>query len=187
MRTLFGIVVFIASAPGQQLPSWLSPYPGSNEAPRATTASTTEISYTATATTDEVVAHYRKTLDAATAPYVAAFDGAGTSIRASAAECDLLIRIRDTGERSSAVRVSCSAKKTPLTTPAGVAASQPVAGFGGSNAAPPIVSSSTAARSAGASTDARIEAQRQRSRDRMKEYDKPNYEHVRKKPKHPIW
>jgi hypothetical protein len=107
------LLAFISTAAGQQaplaMPSWLIPYPGANAATLASSASLVEAGYTASAKPDEVVAHYRRLFDAAGLRFNSNFDGSGTSIRAAAAECDLLIKIREEGEGTSA-RVSCATK-----------------------------------------------------------------------------
>ncbi len=56
-----------------------------------------------------MIAHYRQLFEAAGVRFTSNFDGSGTSIRGAAAECDLLIKIREEGEGTSA-RVSCATK-----------------------------------------------------------------------------
>jgi hypothetical protein len=107
------LLAFISTAAGQQaslvMPSWLTPYPGANATTLASSASLVEISYTTSAKPDEVVAHYRRLIETAGLRFTSNFDGSGTSIRGAAAECDLLIKVREEGEGTSA-RVSCATK-----------------------------------------------------------------------------
>jgi hypothetical protein len=95
------------------MPSWLIPYPGANAATLASSASLVEIGYTTSAKPDEVVAHYRRLFETAGLRSNSNFDGSGTSIRAGAAECDLLIKIREDNAGTNA-RVSCAAKSAAL-------------------------------------------------------------------------
>src|SRR5579862_6786273 len=76
------------------LPPWLIPYPGASE---VTTASSRllESSYTAAAKPEDVSEHFAKLFATNGLTFVSNFDGFGTSIRASAPECDLLIKIRE--------------------------------------------------------------------------------------------
>jgi hypothetical protein len=87
------------------MPAWLTPYPGA----QAESANAVDTSYSVAARPEAVVAHYRKLITAAALPFVPNFDGMGTSIRAAATECDLLIRIRES-DGGALVRVSCMAK-----------------------------------------------------------------------------
>lgn len=106
------LVALISTAAGQQaplvLPSWLTPYPGANAATQASFASLVETIYSTFAKPGDVVAHHRQLLEAAGLKFNSNFDGAGTSIRGAAAECDLLIKIREEGA-GTVVRVSCAA------------------------------------------------------------------------------
>jgi hypothetical protein len=90
------------------LPAWLTGFPGSTPAVRSSD-SLIESSYTIAAQPEEIVAHYKKLFEAAGLPFQPNPDGIGTSIRAAAPECDLLIQIR-TREAGTFVAVNCSAK-----------------------------------------------------------------------------
>ncbi|HEY6391292.1 MAG TPA: hypothetical protein VIX89_08445 [Bryobacteraceae bacterium] len=107
------LLALISAAAGQQaplaMPSWLTPYPGANAATLASSASLIETSYTISAKPGDVVAHYRRLFEEAGLKFNSNFDGAGTSIRVAAAECDLLIRVREESAGTIA-RVSCAAK-----------------------------------------------------------------------------
>lgn len=121
------LLAFISTAAGQQaplaMPSWLTPYPGANAATQVSSPSLVETGYTISAKPEAVIAHYRQLLEAAGLRFNSNFDGAGTSIRGAAAECDLLIKIREDGAGTMA-RVSCAAKSAaPL-------AGAPVSGSG---------------------------------------------------------
>lgn len=121
-RNTLRIVTFLAASilRAQQitaLPSWLENYPGATPEVRAS-KDMVESSYTAAKVQlDDVLAHYQKTFETAKLPFEANPDGIGTTIRAAAPECDLLIRLR---ERTAGtfVDVYCS---TPSKSPAGVA------------------------------------------------------------------
>lgn len=91
------------------LPHWLIPYPGASP---ATTVSSTlvESSYTAAAKPEDVSEHYAKLLASNGLTFVSNFDGFGTSIRASAPECDLLIKIRESSF-GTGVKLSCASKE----------------------------------------------------------------------------
>src|ERR1700722_10248028 len=75
------------------LPPWLASYPSASPEVRST-SSLVESTYTTPAQPEDIVQHYRKLFEAAGLPFLPTFDGMGTSIRASAPECDLLIQIR---------------------------------------------------------------------------------------------
>jgi len=102
-----------AIATGQQpppaLPSWLIPYAGEKAETQTAVANRIEIAYATDAKPDLVVAHYQQLLEAAGLPFLPSFDGIGTSMRAAAAECDLLIKVREQGAETLTT-VSCAAK-----------------------------------------------------------------------------
>jgi hypothetical protein len=107
---LYVAVVLLAGASlmdaeTKAMPVWLAPYPGA----QAESANAVDTSYSVAARPEAVVAHYRKLITAAALPFVPNFDGMGTSIRAAATECDLLIRIRES-DGGALVRVSCMGK-----------------------------------------------------------------------------
>ncbi|HMD49580.1 MAG TPA: hypothetical protein VKG79_10800 [Bryobacteraceae bacterium] len=92
------------------MPDWLAPYPGVTPNTQTSNA-LVESSYSAAAKPAEIVAHYEKQLAGAGVPALVNDDGLGISIRASAPECDLLIRVRER-QGASYVSVDCS-DKTP--------------------------------------------------------------------------
>ena len=96
------------SQPTTSLPAWLESYPGATPAVRFS-ESLVESSYTVAAQPEDIVQHYRKLFEAAGLPFQSNPDGIGTSIKASAPECDLLIQIR-TRQQGTFVDVNCSAK-----------------------------------------------------------------------------
>jgi len=105
------VIVFgsIASVGAESLPkgmpSWLTPYPGAET--KAEKAA--EITYSVPAKPEEVIAHYGKLLRAASLPFLPNFDGIGTSIRAAAPECDLLIKIRES-DNGTLTRIQCAVR-----------------------------------------------------------------------------
>ncbi len=92
----------------QQLPSWLVPYPGSNPKTEVS-QSLIESSYSTEASIQQVLAHFRNAFEGMGVAFLPSSDGIGTAIRASAPECDLLIKLREVSAGTT-VRVSCSAK-----------------------------------------------------------------------------
>jgi hypothetical protein len=106
----FGFLVLVPAFSQQAslLPAWLESYPGATPDVRSS-GSVVESSYTAAAQPADIVEHYRKLFEAAGLPYQPNDDGIGTSIRAEARECDLLIQIRSRPE-GAFVAVNCSAK-----------------------------------------------------------------------------
>jgi hypothetical protein len=97
-------------APTQpSLPHWLIPFPGASE---ATTVSSRllESSYTAAAKPEDVSEHFAKLFATNSVTFVSNFDGFGTSIRASAPECDLLIKIHESS-LGTGVKISCASKE----------------------------------------------------------------------------
>ena len=101
-------MIFALTPAFAQLPAWLESYPGTTPSVRST-ESLIESSYTIAAQPADIVEHYRKLFEAAGLPFRPNFDGIGTSIKASAPECDLLIQIR-TREAGTFVAVNCSTK-----------------------------------------------------------------------------
>ena len=95
-------------------PSWLTNYPNATATVRSS-ESAVESSYTTSAQTEDIVQHYGTLFRAAGLPFEPNSDGLGTSIRASAQECDLLIQIRSRTE-GTFVKVNCSAR-TQSSTP----------------------------------------------------------------------
>jgi hypothetical protein len=96
-------------SPNLSLPQWLIPYPGASSASTASSA-LIESSYTTAATPAEVAEHYGKLFKANGFTFLSNFDGLGNAIRASAPECDLLIKIRESSS-GTAVKVTCASKQ----------------------------------------------------------------------------
>ena len=94
-----------------QLPSWLASYPGTNPTVHSNDSLAQE-SYIVDAQPSEVVAHYRKVFEAQGLAFQPNPDGIGTTIRAAAKECDLLIQIRRR-EEGTYTKVTCSGKVDP--------------------------------------------------------------------------
>ncbi len=111
LTIFFGTILLCAQSEsgGVSLPGWLAPYPGST-ATNAISGNVIQSSYTAAAKPDDVSAHYSKLFAARGINPITNFDGIGTSLRAQAPECDLLIQIRE-ASAGTAVKVSCSPKE----------------------------------------------------------------------------
>src|ERR1700739_3822613 len=105
--TMFAIVSGF-SQEVSSLPPWLESYPGATATVRSSDT-LIESSYTTSAQTKDVVTHYSALFKTAGLPFEPNADGVGASIRTTAAECDLLIQIRDHPE-GTFVKVNCSAK-----------------------------------------------------------------------------
>src|SRR3954447_9762943 len=93
------------------LPEWLIPYPGASAVTKIF-PQLVESSYTAMAKPEEVSRHYEKLFAAKGLVSHPNADGLGTVIRASAPECDLLIKVRESPSGSS-VKVDCSSPQSP--------------------------------------------------------------------------
>jgi hypothetical protein len=96
------------------MPAWLAPYPEATPQTK-TFAAYSESIYVTSAAPAVVLDHYRKLFETAGLPFVANSDGVGTNVRASAAECDLLLAVRPQSTGTS-VRVSCAAKSPSYNT-----------------------------------------------------------------------
>jgi len=112
-RLIFIALAIFSLKPGiaqtaLSIPSWLENYPGVT-AMTQTGDLYARSSFTAAAKPGEILEHYRKVFEAAGVPFQPNSDGIGTSIRAAAPECDLLIQIR-TRPQGTFVDVNCSAK-----------------------------------------------------------------------------
>lgn len=139
-------------------PGWLTPYPGA-QAEETRSEASVRTQYSTAAQPAEVIAHYRKLIAAAGLAPATNADGLGTSIRAAAPECELLVQIRESGS-GTLVRTACSAR---------VAAS---------NALPPVTGSAPARRFPTAgdrAARAMIEANERRAGETMRKYDRPVY------------
>jgi hypothetical protein len=101
------------------MPAWLVSYPGVTPNSRAM-GLLVESNYTTAAKTAQVVDHYRKLFEDAGLRFQPRADGMGISIRGDAAECDLLILIREQAP-GSFVDVNCSAKSQASPAPTGKA------------------------------------------------------------------
>ena len=95
-----------------RMPEWLVPYPGASGQTRSS-AVLAESTYETAARPADVLAHYQKLFEAAHLSFQPSLDGIGTVIRASAAECDLLLTVRERGP-ATAVRVNCAAKSASM-------------------------------------------------------------------------
>ncbi len=134
--TSIAIAAIAQSAP-LAMPPWLTPYPGTTVATLASSPSLVETSYSTSAKPDEVIAHYRRLFEAAGVRFNSNFDGSGTSIRAAAAECDLLIKVRE--ESAGAIaRVSCAAKSAAPLSGADVVVTNPGGKANAHAAFPPL-------------------------------------------------
>jgi hypothetical protein len=107
-RNLYLVFAVVAMANAASLPTWLESYPGATPTVHASEA-LVESRYTIAAQAEDVVEHYRKLFGGAGLAFHPNSDGVGTSIRAEAPECDLLIQIRSRDE-GTLVNVNCSAK-----------------------------------------------------------------------------
>ena len=108
---LLFLPIFAASAQVPlTVPSWAAPYPGVKVEERVATPALVDTYYETAAKPEAVLEHYSKLFEQASKPFQANFDGVGTTIRATAGMCDLLIRIHP-GSDGSQVRVSCAASK----------------------------------------------------------------------------
>lgn len=103
----------VACAATLAMPNWLAPFPGATANTQASNG-LIESSYSAAAKPAEIVAHYQKELSAAGLQSQVNDDGFGISMKASAPECDLLIRVRER-EDKSLVSVNCSEKSSATT------------------------------------------------------------------------
>jgi hypothetical protein len=92
-------------------PPWLVSYSGAT-ATVVSSGAFVESSYSIPGQPASLIEHYRKLFEAAGLSFQPNSDGVGTSIRASAPECDLLIQIRSRDEGAFA-KVTCSAKSQP--------------------------------------------------------------------------
>ena len=118
MPRLCMVLLTLSMASGQQaptsLPSWLTPCCGAKAETQTALANRIEAAYTTDAKPAQVIVHYQHLLEGASLPFLPTFDGMGTSIRAAAGDCDLLIKIR-AQEDGSLIRVSCALKTSPTT------------------------------------------------------------------------
>lgn len=136
-------------------PGWLVPFPGAQPEETRSEASV-RTQYATPAKPAEVIAHYQKLLAGAGLAAAANADGLGTSIRAAAPECDLLIQVREAGG-GTLVRTACSAR---------VAASNAL----------PAVTGVPSRRNASVRERAQAwHGARERDPDAMKKYDQPVY------------
>ena len=109
-RLILAFPVSAALAATLSMPDWLAPYPGSKPNTQ-TYDGVVESSYVTVAKPAAIVAHYQKEFDAAQVAADVNDDGQGVAMRGAAAECDLLIRVRQQGA-GSLVSVSCSGKSS---------------------------------------------------------------------------
>jgi hypothetical protein len=133
-------------------------------------ASLIETTYQTTATPAKVVAHYGKLFEGAGLPFAPSFDGMGTVVRASAPECDLMIKIREQ-DGGAFVRVSCAVKTAAM-----VAAPTP----------PPAPKVVTPVRASAPVWDSE-QAMRDKVAAEMRKYDEPVQTRPRTAPVWPAW
>jgi len=170
MVRLFLCLLFTVTAVAQTaLPVWLASYPESEPVTQVLPG-LVESSYRTGANVESVLAHYRKVWVGAGQPFSPNFNGTGTAIRAAAAECDVLVQVREDGD-GSFVKASC-ASRTPAANP---------------NAAPEVIGRQATTRSGRpipdrAAMQARVEAMKTRIEEmkkiepvRMEDYDRPVY------------
>jgi len=112
MRAWVWLVCVSAAAQPLTSPSWLVPYPGARAETR-TMAGLIETTYQTKAASAKVVAHYGKLFEDAGLPFAPSFDGMGTVVRASAPECDVMLKIREQ-DGGAFVRVSCAVKTAAM-------------------------------------------------------------------------
>ncbi len=171
MKRGYLLILACTAAAGQSpltAPAWLSAYPNA-EVETRTMPTMIESTYLAKAAPATVVAHYGKLFEAAGLPFAPSFDGMGTVIRASASECDLLIKVREQ-DGGAFVRVSCAVKTAAM-----VSAPTPAA------ASPKVVlPMSTPLRD-------RDEARRDHAAAEMAKYDEPVQTRPRTAPVWPNW
>jgi len=105
------ILIVMAQSPtaSVSMPDWLAAWPDTAVRLQQS-AALVRSSYTAQAEPTAVVAYYRQQLKSAGLPFTSAFNGIGTSVRASAPECDLLIQISDDGGGGTSVTVNCASR-----------------------------------------------------------------------------
>ena len=176
-RILLPAVVLLGSLSAQErplaMPEWLTSFPGAQKEAGSVFTNRIENTYTVGAKSGEVARHYQDLFGSANLPYLASPDGIGTSIRAAAAECDLLITLRDQ-ESGTAVRVNCIAKAAPPSSAAPINAI----------AAPLTIDEHTRLnQEATQRVLAEAEARHKRSIQRMGAYDQPVYPQKKDKAK----
>jgi hypothetical protein len=109
MRFAAVLLAFQSLLSAQSMPAWLVPVPGSATPSVRTSPASIESTYTTSASPGEVIAHHRALFETASIPFKPNFDGIGTTIRAAAAECDLLITVHEQSA-GTLVRTACSVK-----------------------------------------------------------------------------
>ena len=92
----------------EALPGWVTPYPGATAKLQSTPGMVTA-TYVTAARPEAVIEHYKSLWEAAGQTFAANFNGTGTAIRGSAAECDLLVVVRES-EEGSQVKTTCAAR-----------------------------------------------------------------------------
>lgn len=109
LASALAAITVAASGQAPSMPSWLADFPGVT-AQRTISGSLLEATYSAPVKPAAVIEHYRKLFEAQDLPFNPSFDGMGTVVRGTAAECDLLIAIRAQGS-ATVVRVDCAGKQ----------------------------------------------------------------------------
>jgi hypothetical protein len=142
--TIFAVALtpaFSQNAP--LLPAWLESYPGATPVVHSSNILVSS-TYSVAAPPADIIEHYRKMFEAEGLPFHPNLNGAGTSIRAVARECDLLIQIRSHPE-GTLVEVNCAAK-TQSSSQALAPARPGATGFPQTATTPPQISSDWMAR-----------------------------------------
>ena len=165
------------------LPQWLAPFPGASPVASVDPA-LVESSYVTSAHPDDVSAHYSHLFATHGLAFQANFDGLGTVLRASAPECDLLIKIRDASS-GTAVKVDCASKATPSAGPDSTVivsnggVNQAAPGARSRDTAPPHLKSAEEIRQYNEERSREIQAKREAlehaGNATMQQYDNPVY------------
>lgn len=91
------------------MPGWLKPFGGASADVRKSSPALIETVSAVQAPANEVVQHYKQLFSEAKVEVESKFDGIGTSLRAAAPECDLLLKIREDSGSTTTV-TSCATK-----------------------------------------------------------------------------
>jgi hypothetical protein len=138
-RVLLAAILLVAArrpaaSQSPSMPAWLVSYPGATPDSHAM-GGLLESTYTTSAKPAQVVDHYRGLFEGAGLRFQPNADGIGTMVRGDAAECDLLILIRER-DPGTFVDVNCAAKSQAQS--AASAKSVEIIGTGPSKVRPPI-------------------------------------------------
>jgi len=108
LRVLLIVLSISIGLRATELPDWVTPYPGAMPVVKAT-AGMAVSTYVTAASAEAVIAHYKGVWEAAGQAFAANFNGTGTSIRGTAAECDLLVVVREE-DAGSHVKTTCATR-----------------------------------------------------------------------------